>query len=103
MVCKRKLQIILLSTMKFHVSNDCDESGYRLHCTQVVFEVTWAINHVCLQRLSRYHNTSCLVSVVCFSLFAGVVPRTLWIALGGSIFLGVYDAAQLLLRTLFPR
>lgn len=36
-------------------------------------------------------------------LFAGVVPRTLWIALGGSIFLGVYDAAQLLLRTLFPR
>jgi len=34
---------------------------------------------------------------VIVSLFAGVVPRTLWIALGGSIFLGVYDAAQLMI------
>ena len=27
-------------------------------------------------------------------LFSGVVPRVLWISLGGSIFLGVYEVAK---------
>lgn len=26
------------------------------------------------------------------ALFAGVVPRTLWIGLGGAVFLGTFDA-----------
>ncbi|XP_023932372.1 S-adenosylmethionine mitochondrial carrier protein [Lingula anatina] len=30
-------------------------------------------------------------------LFAGVVPRTLWIAIGGGIFLGVYDKVKLII------
>jgi len=47
--------------------------------------------------------STCDPSCLCFSLYAGVVPRTMWIALGGSIFLGVYDAAQLLLQMLLPR
>ena len=33
------------------------------------------------------------------ALFAGVVPRTLWISAGGAVFLGVYEQA---VRTL-PR
>ena len=28
------------------------------------------------------------------ALFAGVVPRVLWISLGGAVFLGVYEAAK---------
>ena len=27
-------------------------------------------------------------------LFAGVVPRVMWISLGGAVFLGVYEAAK---------
>ncbi len=27
------------------------------------------------------------------ALFAGVVPRTLWISAGGAVFLGVYEQA----------
>jgi solute carrier family 25 S-adenosylmethionine transporter 26 len=27
------------------------------------------------------------------ALFAGVVPRTLWISAGGAVFLGVYEWA----------
>lgn len=27
------------------------------------------------------------------ALFSGVVPRTMWISLGGAVFLGVYEAA----------
>ncbi len=27
------------------------------------------------------------------ALFRGVVPRTIWISLGGAVFLGVYEAA----------
>mgnify|MGYP003688134729 CR=1 FL=1 len=34
---------------------------------------------------------------VIFSLFAGTVPRMLWITVGGAIFLGVYDKAKLVL------
>lgn len=26
------------------------------------------------------------------ALFAGVIPRTMWISLGGAVFLGVYEA-----------
>ncbi|XP_062615864.1 mitochondrial S-adenosylmethionine carrier protein-like [Saccostrea cucullata] len=33
-------------------------------------------------------------------LFAGVVPRMLWITLGGAIFLGVYDKAKLVLSSI---
>ena len=29
------------------------------------------------------------------SLYAGIVPRTLWISLGGAIFLGIYDRVRL--------
>ena len=32
-----------------------------------------------------------------FRLFAGIVPRVLWISIGGAIFLGVYDKALLML------
>ena len=27
-------------------------------------------------------------------LFSGVVPRVIWISLGGAVFLGVYEAAK---------
>lgn len=27
-------------------------------------------------------------------LFSGVVPRTIWISLGGAVFLGVYEAVK---------
>ena len=29
----------------------------------------------------------------CKALFAGAVPRTLWISAGGAVFLGVYEWA----------
>ena len=32
------------------------------------------------------------------ALFAGVVPRTLWIGLGGAVFLGTFDVAAKLLE-----
>lgn len=32
-------------------------------------------------------------------LFAGVVPRMLWITVGGAIFLGVYDKAKVVLSS----
>jgi solute carrier family 25 S-adenosylmethionine transporter 26 len=28
------------------------------------------------------------------ALFSGVVPRTMWISLGGAVFLGMYEAAS---------
>lgn len=28
------------------------------------------------------------------ALFSGVVPRVIWISLGGAVFLGVYEAAK---------
>lgn len=30
-------------------------------------------------------------------LFSGVVPRTIWISLGGAIFFGAYEAAKQLM------
>lgn len=27
------------------------------------------------------------------ALFSGVIPRTIWISLGGAVFLGVYEGA----------
>ena len=32
-----------------------------------------------------------------FRLFSGIVPRVLWISIGGAIFLGVYDKSRILL------
>ena len=32
-----------------------------------------------------------------FRLFAGIIPRVLWISIGGAIFLGVYDKAIVVL------
>eukprot|EP00392_Amoebophrya_sp_AT5.2_P007552 g7567.t1 len=34
----------------------------------------------------------------CATLFAGLVPRTMWIALGGFVFFGAYEAAKAHLR-----
>jgi solute carrier family 25 S-adenosylmethionine transporter 26 len=34
-------------------------------------------------------------------LYAGVIPRTLWISLGGAIFLGMYDAVRLAMTYVF--
>lgn len=34
------------------------------------------------------------------ALFSGVMPRTLWIGLGGAVFLGVYEKTSMILRTL---
>ncbi|XP_064605616.1 mitochondrial S-adenosylmethionine carrier protein-like isoform X2 [Liolophura sinensis] len=31
-------------------------------------------------------------------LFAGIIPRTVWISLGGAIFLGVYDKSKLVIH-----
>lgn len=32
------------------------------------------------------------------ALFAGVVPRVVWISMGGAVFLGVYEKAKAVLR-----
>jgi len=34
-----------------------------------------------------------------FRLFAGIVPRVLWITLGGAIFFGFYDLTSNLLKS----
>jgi hypothetical protein len=34
-----------------------------------------------------------LMFILHFSLFAGFVPRTLWITIGGAVFFGAYQAA----------
>ena len=36
-----------------------------------------------------------------FSLWAGVLPRVMWISIGGFIFLGVYDSAKFYLSKCF--
>ena len=33
-----------------------------------------------------------------FRLFSGVVPRVLWISVGGAIFLGVYEEFTIILK-----
>ncbi|KAH0945272.1 hypothetical protein HN011_004725 [Eciton burchellii] len=37
-----------------------------------------------------------------YGLFAGLVPRVIWITLGGFIFFGVYEKVKVLTWTLFP-
>ena len=34
-------------------------------------------------------------------LFAGVIPRTLWMSIGGAVFLGVYEKMKLLSTSLW--
>lgn len=36
------------------------------------------------------------------ALFAGVIPRTMWISLGGAVFLGVYEAVIDASSTIVP-
>lgn len=33
-----------------------------------------------------------------FRLFAGIIPRVLWITIGGSLFFGSYDLATRMIR-----
>lgn len=34
------------------------------------------------------------MTLFCFRLFSGVLPRMMWISVGGAIFLGVFDKAR---------
>lgn len=37
-----------------------------------------------------------------YRLFAGFVPRVIWITLGGFMFFGVYEEARVLTQIIFP-
>ena len=37
------------------------------------------------------------------SLFLGVVPRVMWISIGGAIFLGIYDETKIILNYLVEK
>lgn len=38
------------------------------------------------------------IYILFYRLFAGSIPRIMWISIGGAIFLGVYDKARGLLQ-----
>lgn len=60
-------------------------------------KLQWAVNvpiHLIfsLNKINMYiHFFSFFLS---FRLFAGVIPRTMWISLGGAVFFGIYEKSK---------
>lgn len=45
-------------------------------------------------QIKKMHVFSCIMYCFFSRLWSGVVPRVMWISIGGFVFLGVYDGAK---------